>query len=53
MNQQTIWLMTSIPKTKIRRALSVLYEHGLVANVLVTQEDAGKAPATGYRVIGL
>ena len=52
-NQQTIWLMTSIPKTKIRRALSVLYEHGLVANVLVTQEDAGKAPATGYRVIGL
>lgn len=49
---QTIWEMTSIPKPKIRRALSVLYEHGLVAATLVEQPD-GKPPATGYRVLGL
>jgi DNA-binding transcriptional ArsR family regulator len=49
---QTIWSMTSIPKEKIRRALSVLYEHGLVAATLVEQPD-GKPPATGYRVLGL
>ena len=48
---QTIWQMTSIPRTKIRRALSVLYEHGLVVSTPVEQPD-GKPPATGYRVLG-
>lgn len=52
-NHHSIWLKTGIPEKKIRRALSVLYEHGLVSHVLVDQADVGKSPATGYRVLGL
>ncbi|HUO22632.1 MAG TPA: hypothetical protein VMU59_08970 [Caulobacteraceae bacterium] len=52
-NHHTIWLKTGIPEKKIRRALSVLYEHGLVSHVVVDQAEAGKPPAAGYRVLGL
>ena len=52
-NHHTIGQKTGIPEKKIRRALSVLYEHGLVSHVLVDQAEVGKPPATGYRVLGL
>lgn len=50
-NHQTIWEKTNIPKAKIRRALSVLYEHGLVSHVLVERNQG--PPSTGYKVLGL
>jgi hypothetical protein len=52
-NHHTIWLRTGIPEKKIRRALSVLYEHGLVSHVLIDRSDEGKPPSVGYRVVGL
>jgi DNA-binding transcriptional ArsR family regulator len=51
-NYDTISAKTGISRDKIRRALSVLYEHGLAHSVLVDQPN-GRAPATGYRIVGL
>jgi len=50
---QTIWEKTGIPKAKIRRALSVLYEHGLVSGSAIDRQETGEPPAMGYKVLGL
>lgn len=50
----TIWQMTGIVEGKIRRALSVLYEHGLVR--VTTPEAAaveGQNPPNLYKVLGI
>jgi hypothetical protein len=52
-NYHTIWLKTSIPEAKIRRALSVLFEHGLVRNVREEPDGSGKPLATRYDILGL
>jgi DNA-binding transcriptional ArsR family regulator len=52
-NYQTIREKTGIAEIKIRRALSVLYEHGLVRNVREEPDGSGKPPPTRYDILGL
>jgi hypothetical protein len=52
-NYTTIWQKTAIPEAKIRRGLSVLFEHGLVRSVREEADASGKPPATRYDILGL